>query len=208
MRSQHKHTALRLAVAVGAMLLFAATTFAQSADDAADGKSGPQLNGASGDTPPLPDPERQVAPPAELSGARAATMTLEERVVRLERLIEGQSAKLEEMATAVQLQQIRDDIAGLSESIQSMHTALRVDPSGVQPAPQIPGKLVLENRTRYRYIVRINGYDFTINPGRNELNVLVGEVVTEIRGYEAPQRWTAENFRQVGDVQQLAIQIQ
>lgn len=209
-----------------------------------------------GEIPPIPDPQRQPAPAAEMPADQAAAAdtnaagagaapsaettamkaapdgaarSLEDRVARLERQIAAQSAKLDQIAAAQmklqsqpneQLKQIQSDLAALRQAIKSRQTVARVDPDGGADAGQPPqqpaeppagpkrGQLVVENLTAFGYTVNINGRAVAIWPGRQAFEIPIGPVVTEIRGFEAPHKWSAEDFRQVGDTRQLAIRIQ
>ncbi len=189
-----------------------------------------------GDPPGIPDPDRSqsaddmpILPskPIDLSETTVARPTqdisLEDRVARLEQLIEAQSEMLVEMARAQsqmmaaqktptdELTKIREEIAALRKSMDSFQALGRVDPGSdpadTQPSLQSAGRLVVDNFTGISYTVSVNGTDFIFSPGRNEVIVPVGNVVTEIRGYETPKTWVAENFRPVGSEQHLEIQI-
>jgi len=179
-----------------------------------------------GDPPAIRDPERQstaadrapALPPegnSQGTGASASDnartaakfsaadlQAFGQRLARVERLLEAQSAKLNEISNN-DLQQIRDDIESLR---QSFRTTFRAQLNG-STTPQ-RGKLVVENLTDFGYTMNVNGASYRIMPGRWEIPVNVGPVVTELRGFESPQTWSAENFQEVNGEQQLAIQIQ
>ena len=160
---------------------------------------------------PTGDGHGDVAP-SQLEGG---TATLEQRVARLEAALQAQSATLQELRTAQaqllpaeELKAIREEIAALRNSFQSVgRPDFDSGTADSQPALTKVGTLIVENRTGFGYTMKINGYDYVIMPGRREIPVKVGKVVTELRGFEAPRAWSPDNFREVNGEPQLAIQI-
>src|SRR5690606_27239260 len=111
---------------------------------------------------------------------------LEEKVARLEQLIEDQSATLQDIAEKVstpsaELKAIHEELVKLN----SKQTVARPDLGGEQPSLASVGKLVISNYTGVAYTMAVNGQQFLITPGRGEINVQFGPVTTEIVGYEA-----------------------
>ena len=139
---------------------------------------------------------------------------LAKRLATLEAFVGEQATRVDELAQAQEqmiprdeLKAIREEIAALRQSFQSVARANLDAPSGNQTPQRKVGKLVIENLTGLGYTMNVNGYDLNILPGRQEVSIEVGNVVTEIRGFEAPRAWSADNFRDVNGQQQLAIQI-
>ena len=141
---------------------------------------------------------------------------LNARVQRLEMLIEAQSATLAEMAKlqtqmlpAEELKAIREEIVALRQSFQTVaRPDLESGTQDLQPTEPSTGLLVIENLTGIVYTMNVNGYDIYVMPGRQSVPIEVGNVRTEIRGYEAPRAWSSDNFQLVNGQPQLAIQIQ
>ena len=130
---------------------------------------------------------------------------VEERVARLEQLIELQSEILAELkdnpsqlAGGESLRPIlQDELEKFAQKLESRTERLRptpdVDPGNTPRRPDV-GVLVVENLTGVTYTLNVNGYDVVVLPGRQEVPVEVGNMVTEIRGFEAPRAWNASNF--------------
>lgn len=172
------------------------------------------------------EPASEAAMPQELGDADAGSSdgapslaSLDQRIRRLEMLIEAQSATLQEIRDKVQpppieeLRAIRQELVTLRSTFQTVAKA-SVNGQAVGGSPgmggslQRVGRLVVENQTAFGYPMSINGFQFTIMPGRREFNVPVGRVVTQLLGYENARTWSEEDWRQVGDDYRLAIQIQ
>ncbi len=118
------------------------------------------------------------------------------------------------------LQKIESDLVDLRKSFNNVAKLITADqrPS-LQPetsqertsekqTSQQLGLLVIENQTGLAYPMTVNGYRFQIVPGRHQFKVPVGEVTTELNGFEDAKRWQAGDWREVNGQQQLAIQIQ
>ena len=139
-------------------------------------------------------------------------------MARLEQLIELQSELLAELkdnqtqlAGGETLRPIlQDELAKFAETLESRTKALRptpeADPGNTRRQLDV-GVLVVENFTGVTYTLNVNGYDVVVPPGRQEVPVEVGNMVTEIRGFEAPRAWNANNFQVVNGQRQLALQI-
>ena len=167
------------------------------------------------DMPAIPDMERTahgspVADQNVIVTASEATRLreLEEKVARLEQLIEGQSATLQDIADKIgtpseDLRAIREELVKLN----SKQTVARPELGGDQPSLASIGKLVVSNYTGIAYTMSVNGQQFVISPGRGEINVQFGPVTTELLGFEAPKAWAQTDWREVNGQQQLAIQI-
>lgn len=134
---------------------------------------------------------------------------LELRVQHLEKLIEGQSATLQDIADKLgtpseELRAIRDELVKLN----SKQTLARPELGGDTPSLAQLGKMVVNNYTAATYTLSVNGFQVVVPPGRSEVsNLPVGVITTELLGYETPKTWAATDWRDVDGAQQLAIQI-
>jgi hypothetical protein len=165
----------------------------------------PQLDGAKISPAPaasLPEDDVAHGESEEPATADARITGIEERLTSLEKQLQDQESLL---------QGLRDDLAALRDSTTQRvaRPTLGPDSANVESAPVQLGKLLVENRTALGYTMAINGALFFVPPGhRGELQIPVGAVVTELRGFEAPKTWQAGDWKKVGDDFQLAIQIQ
>jgi uncharacterized coiled-coil protein SlyX len=167
------------------------------------------------DMPAIPDMERtaQGSPAADqnviVTASEATRLReLEEKVARLEQLIEGQTETLQDIAKKIgtpneELRAIREELVKLN----SKQTVARPELGGDQPSLANIGKLVISNYTGIAYTMSVNGQQFVISPGRGEINVQFGPVTTELMGFEGPKAWAQTDWREVNGQQQLAIQI-
>ena len=163
--------------------------------------------------PPAPAPEHTTAKAVDVAAGDVAE--LKQRVARLESLVEQQKEMLNELKTAQAQMNPADDLKAIREEIvalrKSFQTVGRPDFDGGstsdEPTSPAVGMLVVENLTGVGYTMNVIGYDIVVMPGRQEVPIEVGNVITEIRGFEAPRAWNADNFRDVNGQRQLAIQI-
>jgi uncharacterized coiled-coil protein SlyX len=190
------------------------TPAALQLDEPTNGNNSLAAPPASIDMPSIPDLERaanQTNDQNIIVTASEATRLreLEQKVARLEQLIEGQSATLQDIADKVsapsaELKAIRDELVKLN----SKQTVARADLSGEAPSLAGMGKMVVDNHTAATYTPSVNGFQVVVPPGRSEVsNLPVGAITTELIGYETPKTWAAGDWRDVGGAQQLAIRI-
>lgn len=150
--------------------------------------------------------------------------TVEQRLDLMEQRLEYHKQAIQEINAAPsvdeRLEKMENELADLRKSFNNVAKLITEDqrPS-IQPenskerisekrTSEQLGLLVIENQTGLAYPMTVNGYRFQIIPGRHQFKVPVGEVVTELNGFEDAKRWRAGDWRDVNGQQQLAIQIQ
>lgn len=137
---------------------------------------------------------------------------LEKRLAHLEYVADAQSDKLTELAQAMQstpqlsARENPDEAASQQPKLPLRPEAPQAE--GPTPTPVKQGRVVFDNQTGAIYSMIVNGRSYVVRPGKTEVVMAVGPVVTELAGYEAPRAWRDSDWRKVGDEYRLAIQIQ
>lgn len=143
---------------------------------------------------PILDPERPADSAADL----------DERIRQLEQLVADQRSQIDQLGRHVRA--LQDKVGRLSSSGSQFRA--RQDPSGPSQGQQRQmGKLVIDNETGTGYYLTVNGMSYLVMPGRRQLDVPVGDVVTQLNGYEAPKTWRDSDWRNVNGEMRLSIRI-
>ncbi len=147
----------------------------------------------------------------EASGTPSAPpppATLSERVAALENLVQALDqrlthaeeytsqlyndvADLKKIGIAGQLDKINATVGDIDKRMRGVYELQTRVPNGAA-APGAPalGRFVIENWTGAPQAVAVNGVRYTCPPGRTEVSVPYGPVITELIGFEPPKEWT------------------